>query len=88
MCVGNLLGSSGTNQTWTYLYAMGGNKIAAKLSGINVKYRFMAGMFAALFSAVAGIVVCSRNSAAQINGCDSYLMSSLAAVFIGRSVGG
>ena len=72
-----------------YLYAMGGNKIAAKLSGINVKkYRFMAGMFAALFIAVAGIVVCSRNSAAQINGCDSYLMTSLAAVFIGRSVGG
>ena len=33
-----------------YLYAMGGNKTAAKLSGINVKkYRFMAGMFAALF---------------------------------------
>lgn len=72
-----------------YLYAMGGNRTAAKLSGINVKkYRFMAGMFAALFIAVAGIVVCSRNSAAQINGCDSYLMSSLAAVFIGRSVGG
>ena len=55
-----------------YLYAMGGNKTAAKLSGINVKkYRFMAGMFAAVFIAVAGIVVCSR-----------------AAVFIGRSVGG
>lgn len=33
-----------------YLYAMGGNKTAAKLSGINVKkYRFMAGMFAAVF---------------------------------------
>ncbi|MDO4648435.1 MAG: ABC transporter permease [Eubacteriales bacterium] len=72
-----------------YLYAMGGNKVAAKLSGINVKkYRFMAGMFAAFFIAVAGIVVCSRNSAAQINSCDSYLMSSLAAVFIGNSVGG
>ena len=72
-----------------YLYAMGGNKTAAKLSGINVKkYRFMAGMFAAVFIAVAGIVVTSRNSAAQINSCDSYLMSSLAAVFIGRSVGG
>ncbi|MCF0228910.1 MAG: ABC transporter permease [Parasporobacterium sp.] len=72
-----------------YLYAMGGNKTAAKLSGINVKkMRFMAGMFAALFIAVGGIVVCSRNSAAQINGSDSYLMSSLAAVFIGRSIGG
>lgn len=72
-----------------YLYAMGGNKTAAKLSGINVKkMRFMAGMFAAMFIAIGGIVVCSRNSAAQINGSDSYLMSSLAAVFIGRSIGG
>ena len=72
-----------------YLYAMGGNKTAAKLSGINVKkMRFMAGMFAAAFIAIGGIVVCSRNSAAQVNGADSYLMSSLAAVFVGRSVGG
>lgn len=72
-----------------YLYAMGGNKTAAKLSGINVKkMRFMAGMFAAIFIAIGGIVVCSRNSAAQINGSDSYLMSSLAAVFVGRSIGG
>ncbi len=72
-----------------YLYAMGGNRTAAKLSGINVKkMRFMAGMFAAVFIAIGGIMVCSRNLAAQINGSDSYLMSSLAAVFIGRSVGG
>ena len=48
----------------------------------------MAGMFAAFFIAVGGIVVCSRNSAAQVNGSDGYLMTSLAAVFIGRSVGG
>lgn len=72
-----------------YLYAMGGNRTAAKLSGIDVKkMRFMAGMFAAFFIAIGGIVVCSRNSAAQVNGSDGYLMSSLAAVFIGRSVGG
>ncbi|MBQ0058888.1 MAG: ABC transporter permease [Lachnospiraceae bacterium] len=72
-----------------YLYAMGGNKTAAKLSGIDVKkYRAIAGIVAAIFIAVGGILVCSRNSAAQINGSDSYLMTSLAAVFIGRSVGG
>ena len=41
-----------------------------------------------MFIAVGGIVVCSRNMSAMINGCDSYLMSSLAAVFVGRSVGG
>lgn len=72
-----------------YLYAMGGNKMAAKLSGINVKkYRFVAGMVTAVFIAVGAMVVCSRNSAAQITGCDNYLMPSLAAVFVGRSVGG
>ncbi len=72
-----------------YLYAMGGNKTAAKLSGINVKkMRYMAGMFAAAFIAIGGIVVCSRNMSAQVNGSDSYLMSSLAAVFVGRSIGG
>lgn len=72
-----------------YLYAMGGNKVAAKLSGINVKkYRFVAGMVTAVFIAVGAMVVCSRNSAAQITGCDNYLMPSLAAVFVGRSVGG
>ena len=72
-----------------YLYAMGGNKTAAKLSGINVKkMRYMAGMFAALFIAIGGIVVCSKSQAAQVNGSDGYLMTSLAAVFIGRSIGG
>ena len=72
-----------------YLYAMGGNKTAARLSGINVNaMRYMAGMFAAIFIAIGGIVVCSRNMSAQVNGSDSYLMSSLAAVFVGRSVGG
>lgn len=72
-----------------YLYAMGGNKIAAKFSGINiVKYRFLAGMITAIFIAIGAIVVASRNSAAQITGSDNYLMPSLAAVFVGRTVGG
>ncbi len=72
-----------------YLYAMGGNKIAAKLSGINTtKYRYMAGMITAVIVAIGAMVVTSRNSAAQIQGCDNYLMPSLAAVFVGRSVGG
>ena len=71
------------------LYAMGSNHTAAAYSGIPVKqYRFLAGMLTAVMIAVGGIVVCSRNSAAQISGCDSYLMPSLAAVFVGRSVGG
>lgn len=71
------------------LYAMGSNHTAAAYSGIPVKkYRFLAGMLTAVMIAVGAIVVCSRNGAAQISGCDSYLMPSLAAVFVGRSVGG
>ena len=71
------------------LYAMGSNPTAAAYSGIPVrKYRFLAGMLTAALVAVGAIVVCSRNSAAQISGCDNYLMPSLAAVFVGRSVGG
>ena len=72
-----------------FIYAMGGNKQAAKLSGINVKaYRYLAGMITAVFVAIGGILVSSRGSSAQVMCCDNYLMQSLAAVFVGRSVGG
>jgi simple sugar transport system permease protein len=72
-----------------YLYAMGGNLQAAKLSGINVKkYRYMAGLITAVFIAIGGILVSSRGSSAQVMCCDNYLMPSLAAVFVGRTVGG
>ena len=65
-----------------FIYAMGGNKQAAKLSGINVKaYRYLAGM-------ITAVLVASRGSSAQVMCCDNYLMQSLAAVFVGRSVGG
>ena len=71
------------------LYAMGSNRTAAAYAGIAVgRYRFWAGMLTAVMVAVGAVVVCSRNGAAQISGCDSYLMPSLAAVFVGRSVGG
>lgn len=72
-----------------FLYAMGGNKQAAKLSGINVKkYRYLAGMITAVFIAIGGILVSARGSSAQVMCCDNYLMQALAAVFVGRSVGG
>ena len=72
-----------------FIYAMGGNRQAAKLSGINIKgYRYLAGMITAIFIAIGGILVASRGSSAQVMGADNYLMQSLAAVFVGRSVGG
>ncbi len=72
-----------------YIYATGGNKIAARLSGINVKkYRVIAGLLATFFLAAGGILVAARNQSAQINGAVAYQMPALAAVFIGRSVAG
>lgn len=72
-----------------YIYAVGGNKIAARLSGIPEKrYRIIAGLIAGAFIALAGILVASRNQSAQINGANSYQMPALSAVFIGRSVAG
>ncbi len=72
-----------------YIYAVGGNKIAAKLSGIPVKkYRIIAGLMAGVCIAIGGILVASRNQSAQINGASSFMMPALAAVFIGRSVAG
>ena len=72
-----------------FIYAMGGNKQAARLSGINVKaYRYLAGMITAVFIAIGGMLVASRGSSAQVMCCDNYLMQALAAVFVGRTVGG
>lgn len=72
-----------------YIYAVGGNKTAAKLSGIPVKkYRIVAGVLASVCIALAGILVASRNQSAQINGANTFQMPALSAVFIGRSVAG
>lgn len=72
-----------------YIYAVGGNKQAAKLSGISIKkYRFIAGMISAFFITITALLVVSRNSSAQIQAADGYQMPALAAVFIGRSVAG
>ena len=72
-----------------YMYAIGGNREAAKLSGIDVKaYRYLAGMITAVFITIGGILVASRGSSAQVGNSDGYFMQVLAAVFVGRTVGG
>jgi simple sugar transport system permease protein len=72
-----------------YMYAVGGNKEAARLSGIPVKrYRIYAGILSAVFVAISGLLVASRNMSAQILGAEGYTMPAIAAVFIGISVAG
>ena len=72
-----------------YIYAVGGNKEAARLSGIPIyRYRVYAGILAAIFIGLGGILVASRNMSAQIQGAAGYAMPAISAVFIGRSVAG
>lgn len=67
-----------------YLYAMGGNEKAAKLSGINTnKVLFFAYVNMAFLSAVAALVCVARfNSAAPTAG-QNYELDAIGACFIG-----
>ncbi|XWN51980.1 ABC transporter permease [Anoxybacillus flavithermus] len=70
-----------------YMYVIGGNIEAARLSGIPVnKYKVLAYLLSAFFAAVGGIVLASRVMTAEINAGAPYLMDSVAAAFIGFSV--
>ncbi|MDR0550539.1 MAG: ABC transporter permease [Spirochaetaceae bacterium] len=72
-----------------YMYAVGSNIEAARLSGINVqKYRILAYIFSALLASVGGILVGARVGNAQINSGAPYLMGAVAAAHIGISVAG
>jgi simple sugar transport system permease protein len=70
-----------------YLYAVGGNPEAAKLSGISVsKYKILAYFMSAVFAALGGICLAARVGTAQVSAGDAYLMPSVAAAYIGFSV--
>jgi len=67
-----------------YIYAVGGNERAAKLSGLNVKrIKLLVYTIAGGLSAVGGLIVASKlDSATPIAG-DGYELDSIAAVVIG-----
>jgi ribose transport system permease protein len=67
-----------------YIYAVGGNEVAAKLSGVNVKnVKLLVYAIAGGLSAVGGLIVTSRlNSATPIAG-EGFELDSIAAVVIG-----
>lgn len=72
-----------------YLYVVGGNLEAARLSGIPVnRFRALAYFLATLMAAIGGVMLAARIGSAQINAGAGYLMPAVAAAFIGFSVGG
>ena len=72
-----------------YIYVIGGNMEAARLSGIPInRYRLAAYLISSAFAALGGIILASRIGSSQVNAGSAYLMDAVAATFIGFSVGG
>lgn len=70
-----------------YLYMTGGNKEAAKLSGIPVnKYIVLAYALSGFLAALGGLVLGARLGSGEVNAGAPYLMDAVAAAYIGFSV--
>lgn len=66
------------------LMAVGGNREASRLSGINVKrILFSAHVLVSLLAGFVGIILAARLSSAQPNAGDGWEMTAVAAVIIG-----
>jgi ribose transport system permease protein len=67
-----------------YIYAIGGNEQAARLSGINIKkVKLTVYAIAGSLAALGGIIVTGRLDSAQPNAGISYELDAIAAVVIG-----
>ena len=67
-----------------YVYALGGNEVTAKLSGISVeKIKVIVYALSGLLAALAGIILTSRLSSAQPNAGMGYELDAIAAVVLG-----
>ncbi len=69
------------------MYITGGNKEAARLSGIPVnRVRIIAYVLSGIFAALAGILFTARVGSGQIDAGAPLLMEAVSAVFVGFSV--
>jgi putative multiple sugar transport system permease protein len=67
-----------------YIYAMGGNEKAARLSGIDTnKVLFFSYVNMGVMAAIAGVVFSARLNAAAPGAGDSFALDAIAACFIG-----
>lgn len=69
------------------LYAIGGNREAARLAGLPVvALRFSAFAFTGLGAALAGLMVASRVASANPTQGDGLMLTAIAAVFLGMTL--
>jgi ribose transport system permease protein len=67
-----------------YIYAIGGDETAARLSGIRInKVKLLVYMIGGALAALGGVIVTSRLDSAQPNAGISYELDAIAAVVIG-----
>ena len=74
-----------------YLYAVGGNEEAAKLSGVNViKTKYIAYFFCGICAAIAGMIMLASLGSAEATAGQAYETNAIAAAAIGgtRMAGG
>jgi len=70
------------------LYAIGGNRVAAELAGINTRrLRLMAFGLTGLGAAVAGLMYASRVASANPTQGGGLMLDAIAAVFLGMTMG-
>ena len=71
-------------KTGRYIYAIGGNKTVASLSGIDVeRYRFIGLVTCSFLAALAGVILMGRLGAGEPTAGGEFLMSGLGSVFLG-----
>ena len=67
-----------------YIYAIGGNEEAVRLSGIRVKkYKIMVFVISGITASIAGLILVSRLMSGQPNAGSGYELSAIAAVVLG-----
>lgn len=72
------------NKFGRYIYSIGGNEEATKLSGINVvKYKTYVYILSGIFSTIAALILISRLSSSQPTAGTSYELDAIAAVVLG-----
>ena len=70
-----------------FMYAVGGNPEAARLSGIRVReLRALGFMLIGMCSVVAGILITSQNDSQEPNSGTPFFLPAFAAVFLGSAV--
>ncbi len=71
-------------KTGRYIYAIGGNKTVAALSGINVqKYRSLGLVISGFFASLAGVILMGRLGSGQPTAGGEFLLEGLGSVFLG-----